>query len=374
MNVAFIASEIVADKGGIESVSYSLVTAFPSYANLYSYCGRSLNGLEDETIPNVYYSASKKGICMHLDLIKKCFRDNGRFLFDFTFASHYALSIPCFLLKKFKGVPYGVMVHGEELQDTNGCNSISRTIYFAIKKRVRRAVIKSADVIFANSNFTKEFFEKKYGKYNKKVVVIHPPVPFVDRTVGGEENRRSYILLSVGRLVERKGFQYVIDALKKLVIDIPELKYYIAGDGYYMTALKKRVEDNGLQDHVFLLGKISAEEKDRLFRECDFFIMPSYMKKNTEDFEGFGIVYIEANMYGKYVIATRSGGIPDAVCEGVTGTFVETQDSESIYLKLKELYDDDFYPDRSRCIDWSKKIDANVIVKQYVDVITDVLS
>ena len=374
MNVAFIASELAANRGGIESVSYSLVKGFPDYVSLYAYYGRSKNGTENDSIPNVYYSDARKGICQHLDLIKKCFRDHRRFSFDFTFASHFALSLPCFLLKTFKGIPYGILVHGTELQDKNGCSSILGKLYFALKKRVRKAVIKSADVIFANSNFTKEVVEKKYGKYKKKIVVIHPPIQYVDKNVRAEENVRSHILLSLGRLEERKGFQYVIDAMKELIIDVPELKYYVAGAGAYLTALKERVEKHGLQDHVYFLGKVSEEEKDRLYRECDYFIMPSYMKKDTEDFEGFGIVYIEANTYGKYVIATRSGGIPDAVCEGVTGAFVEEQDPKSIYKLLKELYNDDFYPDRSKCIEWAKKMDANVIVKQYVDAISDVLN
>ena len=74
------------------------------------------------------------------------------------------------------------------------------------------------------------------------------------------------------------------------------------------------------------------------------------------------------------MIATRSGGIPDAVCEGVTGTFVEEQDPKSIYLKIKELYNDDFYPDRLKCIEWVKNYDAGIIVKQYVDAIAEVLN
>lgn len=372
MNIAFIASKIAADKGGIESVSYSLAKGFPAVTNFHAYCGKNPNSSE-ESIPNVYYSDAGNRFCLHLDLISKIFKDHKKFSFDFTLTSHYAHALPCFLLKKLKGVPYGILVHGTELQDKNGCRRATGRIYFAIKKYMRRALIRSADVIFANSKFTGELVQKKYGEYNKKIVVIHPPIQYVDKNIDVTENVRSYKLLSVGRLVDRKGFQYVIDAMKDLVIDIPELKYYIAGAGPEMDSLKKRVENNGLQEHVFLLGRVSEEEKDRLYRECDYFIMPSYTKKDTEDYEGFGIVYIEANMYGKYVIATRTGGIPDAVCEGVTGSFVEAQDPESIYLKLKELYKDDFYPDRSKCIEWAKKLDADIIVRQYIDAVSDVI-
>lgn len=374
MNVAFIAYEIAPDKGGIESVSYSLAKAFPGYVDFHSYCGSSSNCLDDEYIPDVYCGKSRNRVFLHLNLIRKCLSDYKRFRFDFTFTSHYAYSLPCLLLKKFKGVPYGIIVHGLELLDENDNSSIFRKIYFAIKNRIRRAVIRSADIIFANSEFTKELVQKKYGKYNKNIVVIHPPIEYVDKKIRTDDNTRSYKLLSVGRIVERKGFQYVIDALKNLVVDIPELKYYIAGSGPYMTALKEKVENYGLQNNVFFLGRVSEEEKDRLYRECDYFIMPSYIIEGTGDFEGFGIVYIEANMYGKFVIATKSGGIPDAVCEGITGAFVEVQNSESIYLKLKELYRKDFFPDRSKCIEWSKKMDENNIVKQYIDAIEDVLN
>ena len=65
MNVAFIASEIAANKGGIESVSYSLVKGFPDNVNFHAYCGCSRNDSENESIPNVYYSASKKeSVCI----------------------------------------------------------------------------------------------------------------------------------------------------------------------------------------------------------------------------------------------------------------------------------------------------------------------
>ncbi len=372
MNVGFVAPRISGGRGGIESVSYSLARVFPSYENFHAYCASDTDNLEEEIIPNVYYSSRKKGVGLHLDLIKKLFKDHGTSAFDFTFSSHYAYSIPCFLLKKFKKVPYGILVHGTELQEKQERSSALGDLAFAIKKLVRKELIKSADVIFANSNFTKGLVEAKYGRFNKQIVVIHPPVQYIDKNIKIGEKAKTYKLLSVGRLVERKGFQYVIDALRNLIVDIPELKYYIAGSGPYLDALKDRADKNGVTDHVVFLGRVSEEEKDRLYRECDYFLMPSYMIKDTEDFEGFGIVYIEANMYGKYVIATRSGGIPDAVCDGVTGSFVESQDPESIYLKLKELYSAEYHVDENKCIEWSKTMDVNNIVLQYIEAIADV--
>ncbi len=206
------------------------------------------------------------------------------------------------------------------------------------------------------------------------MIVIHPPIRFVDKGINIDEKKKSYKLLSIGRLVERKGFQFVIDAMNDLVNDIPGLKYYIAGSGPYMESLKKRVENNRLQDHVCFLGRVTEEEKDNLYKECDYFIMPSFMINETDDYEGFGIVYIEANMYGKYVIATKTGGIPDAVIEGVTGSFVLPQSSESIALTIKNMYNQKSSYSPIKCVEWAKTMDIQNIVHQYLYAISRILS
>lgn len=71
-------------------------------------------------------------------------------------------------------------------------------------------------------------------------------------------------------------------------------------------------------------------------------------------------------MYGKYVIGTREGGIPDAIMEGETGSFVDTQDADSIINTVKEIYDTNFVYSKTKCVEWAKTLDINNITKQYL--------
>ena len=161
--------------------------------------------------------------------------------------------------------------------------------------------------------------------------------------------------------------------MEKLSKDIPDLKYLIAGGGPYEKELSKLIREKGLDSCVKLLGRVSEEEKDSLYRKCDYFIMPSYIVEEESSVEGFGIVFIEANMYGKYVIATRSGGIPDAIQEHVTGEFVETENADSIVETIRHLYLNDFMYDPDKCIEWAKNMDIEKIVDEYIFNISDYL-
>jgi len=151
---------------------------------------------------------------------------------------------------------------------------------------------------------------------------------------------RGRIILTVGGLVARKGHDMVIRALPRLRQTVPDVMYLIVGDGPYRTQLETLAVALGVQDHVIFVGKVPGEYLPDIYALSDVFVMPSREQLNVCDVEGFGIVFLEANACGKPVVGGRSGGIPDAIIDGVTGLLVNPHDPEDIANALARLLTD----------------------------------
>jgi glycosyltransferase involved in cell wall biosynthesis len=131
------------------------------------------------------------------------------------------------------------------------------------------------------------------------------------------------VLLSVGRLIRRKGMHWFIE---EILLALPvDYVLLIAGDGPERTAIEAAIADRQLSSRAFLLGKVDAPTKACLYSLADLFVMPNIQIGG--DSEGFGISIIEAGFYGTACIGTRLQGIPDAVVEGKTGVLVNSGDT-----------------------------------------------
>jgi len=129
----------------------------------------------------------------------------------------------------------------------------------------------------------------------------------------------------------------VIKSMPKLISLAPNLVYVIGGAGPDEEYLKQLANSfpQQIKSRIIFLGKTTEEEKWTWFNLCNTFIMPS---RNIEgDFEGFGIVYLEANLAGKPVIAGDSGGVRDAVIDGVNGILVNPENLEDIIEAIVTL-------------------------------------
>jgi len=141
------------------------------------------------------------------------------------------------------------------------------------------------------------------------------------------------ILFTIGRLVKRKGvYWFVKNIINKLNNDYI---YLIAGDGDEYKNIEDLIAKNNLQNKVFLLGKVSNDEKHMLFSACDAFISPNITIKN--DMEGFGIVNLEAGLYGVPVIASNIEGVKDAIHNEITGFLVPEADNEAYINAMNKL-------------------------------------
>jgi glycosyltransferase involved in cell wall biosynthesis len=135
------------------------------------------------------------------------------------------------------------------------------------------------------------------------------------------------IILSVGALKPRKGYDVMLKAFKMVKDEIANVKYLIIGDGSWQQDLRHLAKQLKIEEDVYFLGTKSGDELIQYYHLCDVY---AHTPVNINDeFEGFGIVYLEAGACGKPVVASDSGGVPDAVLDGVTGLVVPEKDVEA---------------------------------------------
>lgn len=146
------------------------------------------------------------------------------------------------------------------------------------------------------------------------------------------------LILNVGRLVERKGQVYLIEALAHLA-HRPGAHLVIVGEGHERPRLEAAIRQHGLADRVRLTGRISDEALDRLYRQCQVFVLPAIVD-STGDTEMLGMVSLEAMRYGKPVVATAVGGISDIVVNDETGLLVGQRDPAALAAALDRLLED----------------------------------
>ena len=148
------------------------------------------------------------------------------------------------------------------------------------------------------------------------------------------------VIVSVGRLVHRKGQDHLIESMPQILKSIPDAHLLMVGKGPYLEHLAKLVAINKLENHVSFIGRIHYEDLPKFICAGDVFAMPSRSRLAGLEVEGLGIVYLEASSCGLPVIAGSSGGAPDAVIDGVTGFVVDGTNNQQIAKAAIELLND----------------------------------
>ena len=155
------------------------------------------------------------------------------------------------------------------------------------------------------------------------------------------------VIVSVGRLVHRKGQDVLIEAMPAILKEVPEAHILMIGEGPYRSYLENRVKALGLHKEVTFIGRLQYADLPKYICVGDLFVMPSRSRLAGLEVEGLGIVYLEASACGLPVIAGNSGGAPDAVLEGETGLVVDGTRKSEVAAAVVELLSD---PDRSKAM------------------------
>ena len=230
--------------------------------------------------------------------------------------------------------PYLCWAHGEE----TGYMRSSRELTWLASQVYRRAA-----AIVANSQNTADLLAA-FGVSGDRIHVVRPGVDadrFRPDAAGAATLRRelqaddAVLCLTVGRLQERKGHDLVIKALAALGGAASRVRYVIVGDGEEKERLETLVRDHGLGSSVVFRGRVPADDLPKYYAAADIFVHPNRIVGN--DFEGFGIVFLEAAAAGLPVIAGRSGGVPEAVVDRETGLLVSGTDVAELQAALTTL-------------------------------------
>jgi phosphatidylinositol alpha-1,6-mannosyltransferase len=227
----------------------------------------------------------------------------------------------------------------------------------AIYRRVWLSAIRRADGVVANSRATAKLAEQA-GVVAGRISVIHPGV---DVPPSGEQREKtsmefrrkyglaaSHLLLSVGRLTQRKGLQeFVSEVLPLVVKERPDVLLLIVGDSAIQAlygsaqtpaAIRSAAEAAGVGDHVRFLGKLAEDELHAAYCAADVHVFP--IRNLPGDVEGFGMVAVEAAAHGLPTVAYACGGVVDAVGENISGRLVAAGDgagfAEAVLRTLSE--------------------------------------
>lgn len=204
-------------------------------------------------------------------------------------------------------------------------------------KNVYNVLFKNGDFFTTNTNFTKQQVVK-LGCDEKKIIIL--PVGLrVEKfkfSIRKIQPREPIKILTVGRLVEKKGHEYAIKAIAKIVKKHKNIKYIVAGDGPLRANLENLALKLGIMNHVEFLGAVEQNEVLNLYQQAHIFILPSVTASNG-DREGQALVLQEAQATGLPVVSTLHNGIPEGVLEGKSGFLVPEKDVDALAERLEYL-------------------------------------
>lgn len=241
------------------------------------------------------------------------------------------------LARKLTGVRLMYYIHGEEIttQLQSGLFGHRRDI------RLRRA-----DAIVAVSRFTRQTLID-LGLPAERIHLVENAVDttrfcpgvtdsaFLERW--GVKNKR--LVVSIGRLIARKGFDRSIEAWPSVLEHYPDAHLLIVGNGPQRAELEKLIKHHGVQHAVTLTGPVSDNDLLSAYRSGEFFMMANRTLPDG-DTEGFGLVFLEANACAKAVIGGRAGGAVDAIKHEETGLLIDSQQPTNIAAAVIRLLDD----------------------------------
>jgi len=216
-------------------------------------------------------------------------------------------------------VPLVMSFHGAELLLANKFKFVDPVLRFFTRR---------ADLVTCNSSYTASKI-RKLGTHEPIILPYGSPVP--ERNTPLPSNSVKTILF-VGRLIERKGVEYLIRALP-LVQRQVDARLVIVGNGVLLDALKRQVEEAGLGSSVEFRVDVPEEELVRSYEACDVFVLPAIVDSRG-DTEGLGVVLIEALSFRRPVVASAVGGIVDVIHDGETGYLVPEKDSQALAAKI----------------------------------------
>jgi phosphatidylinositol alpha-1,6-mannosyltransferase len=324
----------VTGAGGIQRYVLTLTRAVEDLFGKECVRFVSLNLPSGLTLP----ASRREVVGAKLRFIAAALREAAAWHPNLVVCAHVGIAPLAWLLRATTGAPYWVMAYGIEVWGRlSGLNHRS---------------LARADRVVAISEFTRAQLVRLQGVVPERTCLLPPclDAEWVAEALPFSGRQRRLTLLTVSRLssAERyKGHDVVLQALKRVLRDVPAAQYVIVGDGDDRPRLEDLVRNMDLTDAVRFSGAVSAQELKICYRDCDVFVMPARttLDKLAPKGEGFGIVFLEAMAYGKPVIAPASGAPSEFIHNGEHGLLVNPEDPAEVASALIELFTS---PERAR--------------------------
>lgn len=233
------------------------------------------------------------------------------------------------------GVPWGVFGHDREFI-LHGAN--------VVKWALQTYLLQRADFCFAISGYAARNFRRGFAPADRIRMVgcgiesdlFRPDEATATILCERHKLQGRPVLLTVGRLVPRKGHLTVLRALRQVREHFHNVAYVIVGEGEHRGKIEQAIRDDMLDDHVILAGQAADNELCGYYTMADIMVMPSY-DIIGQPTEGFGLTFLEANCCGTPVIGSRTGGIPDAIEEGRSGLLVPPKQPAALAAAIERL-------------------------------------
>jgi colanic acid/amylovoran biosynthesis glycosyltransferase len=230
---------------------------------------------------------------------------------------------------------------------------------------IYKTLYEKSDIITTNTEFTKSKIIQNGG--SKNTVVIPEGMFFGDFKTDSSITKIPYSIITIGRLEEKKGYPYSLEAIAFVKEIIPSVTYYIIGVGSLYHDLMQYAQTLNIADNCHFLGARTNVEVKQYLNQCEIFMLPSITASNG-DMEGQALVLQEAQASGLPVISTLHNGIPDGVLNGKSGFLVPEKDSKLLAEKIIALLQD-----KNLCREMGEagkqfvkeKYDIPVVVGQY---------
>lgn len=230
--------------------------------------------------------------------------------------------------------------------------------------------LKKVDQIISGSEYTRGVLLECFPDLGNKTITISNGISLVGGCICYPKNKKKNIVF-LGAITERKGLLESIKVAKEYKERYDDnFLFNIIGsfqvDSKYYKNLVEFIQNNDLVENVKFIGRVDEETKNNFLKNADLFIMLSKILDNG-NFEGFGLVYLEANKYGVPTIGPNVGGPREAISDGFSGFQVDVFDSVEVAKKIDLILNKKIIK-RENCFSWANKNDIILRINKILEI------
>lgn len=274
------------------------------------------------------------------------------------------------LCKQLLQIPCITTIHGTDVY----------RFKFSLFKNLNAFVINHSDICTANSSATSKMAQTISEAKKIEIVPMGVNTSFFKKhikpgSIRGKFGVDGNVILYVGRLIDWKGIDYLINAMPRVIDAVPKTKLFIVGSGPLKSDLLKLSERLNIKKSIIFIDAVSQSDLIDFYSLADLFVMPSIINDKGET-EGLGVVLLEAMACGLPVIGTNVGGIRDIIKDGQTGLLARQKDSDDLATKIIRLFSDErlkikIVENGFKLIE--EKFTWDVVSDRFIQIYTDVI-